>query len=93
MTSWATPGTTTRGQATTIRRWLNTTGNYIETYARQVSGNDKVWRKFTFPAVTTDRMKVYVTGGDAGRSRIVEVEAAFGADIDYAMLIKIYGRI
>ena len=40
-----------------------------------VTGNDKVWRKFTFPAITTGSIRIFVTGGLAGFSRITEVEA------------------
>ena len=41
-----------------------------------VSGNDKVWRKFTFARLTTSKIRVYVTNvaGD-NRSQVVEVEA------------------
>ena len=41
----------------------------------EVTGNDKVWRKFSFAAVMSTKIRVYVTGGEATRSRIVEVEA------------------
>ncbi|MET0624888.1 MAG: RHS repeat-associated core domain-containing protein [Pyrinomonadaceae bacterium] len=40
-----------------------------------VSGNNKVWRKFTFPAVVTSKVRVLIHGALAGRSRLVEVEA------------------
>ena len=40
-----------------------------------MAGNDKVWRKFTFPAVVTSKVRVVITGALAGRSRLVEVEA------------------
>ena len=40
-----------------------------------VAGNNKVWRKFTFPVVTTDKIRVLVKGAKAGRSRLVELEA------------------
>lgn len=41
-----------------------------------VTGNDKVWRKFTFAPLITSKIRVYVTNvaGD-NRSQIVEVEA------------------
>ncbi|HEX7955784.1 MAG TPA: SBBP repeat-containing protein, partial [Pyrinomonadaceae bacterium] len=39
------------------------------------AGNDRVWRKVTFPAVTTTKIRVVVTGALAGYSRLVEVEA------------------
>jgi hypothetical protein len=40
-----------------------------------VSNNNKVWVKFTFTAVTTDRVRVVVTGAKVSYSRITEVEA------------------
>jgi len=40
-----------------------------------VSGNDRVWRRFTFPAVTTDRIRIVVQAAADGYTRIMEVEA------------------
>ncbi|HEX8459226.1 MAG TPA: NPCBM/NEW2 domain-containing protein [Pyrinomonadaceae bacterium] len=40
-----------------------------------VNGNDKVWRKFTFPAVTTSKIRVYTSAGLASYSRLTEIEA------------------
>ena len=40
-----------------------------------IRGNDKVWRKVSFPALSTNAIRVVVLGGLAGYSRIVEVEA------------------
>ena len=40
-----------------------------------VSGNNLVWRKFTFPAVSTTAIRINVRGGLNSFSRIVEVEA------------------
>ncbi len=40
-----------------------------------ITGNNLVWRKITFPAVTTDRIRVLVTASLGGYSRIVEIEA------------------
>jgi hypothetical protein len=40
-----------------------------------VTGNNKVWRKFTFPAVVTSKVRVLVNDALAGRSQLVEVEA------------------
>lgn len=40
-----------------------------------VSGNNKVWRKFSFSPVTTTRIRVLVTKALAGFSRIAEIEA------------------
>lgn len=44
-----------------------------------VSGNDKVWRKFTFPAVTTTAVRVRAQASPDGYSRLAEVEAWGGA--------------
>jgi hypothetical protein len=45
ITGWSDPGTAARGQATTTRRWLNTTGGYIETHAQydQAGNLRNVW--------------------------------------------------
>ena len=40
-----------------------------------ITGNNLVWRKITFPAVLTDRIRVQVNASLAGYSRIVEIEA------------------
>ncbi len=40
-----------------------------------VTGNDRVWRKFTFPAITTSGVRVLVHAGRAGYSRLAEIEA------------------
>ena len=45
-----------------------------------VTGNDKVWRKFTFAPLSTSKIRVYVTSvvGD-NRSQVVEIEAYTGS--------------
>jgi hypothetical protein len=40
-----------------------------------VAANGKVWRKFTFAPITATKIKVTVTSGGAGHSRITEIEA------------------
>ena len=40
-----------------------------------VSGNTKVWRKFTFAPISTTRIRVHVTDALASYSRISEIEA------------------
>ena len=40
-----------------------------------VSGNDKAMRVFTFPAVTTSKIRIVVNNSRNNWSRIVEVEA------------------
>ncbi len=43
-----------------------------------VTGNNKAWRQFTFPAVPMTKFRVVITNSRNGYSRIVELEA-FGA--------------
>jgi RHS repeat-associated protein len=40
-----------------------------------VSGNNLIWRKFTFPAVTTTKIRVLASASPDGYSRLAEVEA------------------
>ena len=44
-----------------------------------ITGNNLVWRKITFPAVITDRIRVLISASLGGYSRIVEIEA-YGSD-------------
>jgi subtilisin family serine protease len=46
-----------------------------------ITGNNLVWRTVTFPAVTTDRIRVMVNASRSGYSRITEIEA-YGAATD-----------
>jgi hypothetical protein len=39
-----------------------------------VTGNDRVWRKFTFSPISTSKIRVVVTGALAGYSRLAEIE-------------------
>jgi len=55
-------------------RWVTTpNGNVI--------GNNLVWRTLTFPAVTTNRIRVVVNGAKAGNSYITEIEAYTSASL------------
>ncbi|MBV9924358.1 MAG: discoidin domain-containing protein [Acidobacteria bacterium] len=49
-----------------------------------VTGNDKVWRRFTFPAVTTTGVRVLVGGALNSFSRVVELEAYEARRANYA---------
>jgi hypothetical protein len=40
-----------------------------------ITGNNKVWRKLTFPALKTSKIRVVIRGALAGHSRVTEVEA------------------
>lgn len=52
--------------------WTTVTGG-------AVTGNNKVWRQFTFTPITTDKIRVNVTAALNGYSRIMEIEA-YGSD-------------
>jgi hypothetical protein len=56
-----------------VQYWNGTTWVTVDNGA--VTGNNKVWRKFTFAPVTTQKIRVLVTQGGGGHSRIIEVEA------------------
>lgn len=49
--------------------------NWTAVPGGSVSGNNKVWRKFSFPPVSTTRIRVLVTNALASFSRITEIEA------------------
>jgi len=55
--------------------WLDVPGG-------NVTGNDLVWRRFTFAPITTDRIRVVVNGALETYSRIIEVEAWTAAKVD-----------
>ena len=41
----------------------------------EVNGNNRVWRKFSFPTITTSKIRVNVRNAIGGYSRITEIEA------------------
>jgi RHS repeat-associated protein len=52
------------------------TGSAWATVANgSVTGNNKVWRQFTFTAVTTTKIRVLTTASPDGYSRLTEIEA------------------
>jgi RHS repeat-associated protein len=51
-----------------------------------VTNNTKVWRRFTFPAVTTTKVRVLAHGGGFGHSRVVELEV-WGSGADARWLV------
>ena len=57
-----------------VQYWDGTTWVTLQSVA-----NNLVWRTITFPAVTTDRIRVQVNASLGGYSRIVEIEA-YGTD-------------
>jgi hypothetical protein len=48
---------------------------WVDVPGGNVTGNNLVWRKFTFTPVTTDRVRVLVNGALNSYSRITEIEA------------------
>jgi hypothetical protein len=58
--------------------WVTVTGG-------SVTGNNKVWRKLTFSAISTSKIRVNVTNSLSNYSRIVEIEAwASGTNVALA---------
>ncbi|HEY3178825.1 MAG TPA: hypothetical protein VGL25_08090, partial [Casimicrobiaceae bacterium] len=55
----------------TVQAWNGSTWTTVAT----ISGNNLVKRTVTFPAVSTDAIRVTVTNALFGYSRIVELEA------------------
>ena len=56
-----------------VQYWNGT--SWVTIPGGSVTGNNKVWRKFSFAAATTDKIRVLVNNALNSRSRIVEVEA------------------
>jgi PKD repeat protein len=56
-----------------VQYWDGTT--WITVPGGEVNGNNKVWRKFSFPTITTSKIRVFVRNAMAGHSRITEIEA------------------
>jgi hypothetical protein len=49
--------------------------NWLPLPNATISGNKKVWRKITFPAVVAEKIRVQINGAKAPNSILVEVEA------------------
>jgi hypothetical protein len=60
-------------RAFTVQYWTGTAWAAVP--GGTVSGNTLVWRRFTFAPLTTDRIRILVTGVSASYARITEVEA------------------
>jgi hypothetical protein len=56
-----------------VQYWTGTA--WVDVPNGAVTANNLVWRQFTFGAVTTSKIRVYVTGALNGYSRVIEVEA------------------
>jgi RHS repeat-associated protein len=50
-------------------------GSWITVPGGSVTGNNKVWRKFTFSPITTSKIRVYITAVPDAWSRVVEIQA------------------
>ncbi|HEX6047282.1 MAG TPA: discoidin domain-containing protein [Pyrinomonadaceae bacterium] len=59
-----------------VQYWNNST--WVTIPGGSVTGNNKVWRKFTFPAINTSKIRVLASASADGYSRIVELEAWTG---------------
>ncbi len=64
----------------TGRHWLNVPGGAIR-------GNRNVWRKISFPVVTTNKIRVVVLNAMGGESRIIEIEAFHLNDLPQAKIV------
>ena len=64
-------------------------GSWVTVPGGSVTGNNNVWRTFSFPAVTTDRIRVVVNGALGGYSRIVEIEAYSGGSVNIAPTVSL----
>ena len=56
-----------------VQYWNNST--WVTVPGGSVTGNNKVWRKFTFSPITTSKIRVLTNASVDGYSRITEVEA------------------
>jgi hypothetical protein len=56
-----------------VQYWDGT--DWVNVPSGQVTGNNKIWRKFTFSSITTSKIKVVVRASPDGWSRITELEA------------------
>jgi F5/8 type C domain len=62
-------------QAFDIEYWDSATSQWTLVPGGAVTGNNKVWRSVTFTPLTTSKIRVVVSQGVGGHSRVVEVEA------------------
>jgi RHS repeat-associated protein len=57
----------------TVQYWNGST--WVTVSGGNVSGNNKVWRKFTFSPITTSKIRVLTNASVDGYSRVTEIEA------------------
>ncbi|HXQ38489.1 MAG TPA: RHS repeat-associated core domain-containing protein, partial [Anaerolineales bacterium] len=60
-------------QSFNVQYWNGS--SWITIPGGSVTGNNKVWRKFTFSAITTSKIRVYITQVPDSWSRVVEIQA------------------
>lgn len=56
-----------------VQYWTGST--WLTIPGAAISNNNRVWRRFTFPQVTTDKIRIFITGSKVAYSTLVEVEA------------------
>jgi hypothetical protein len=56
-----------------VQYW--TSSGWVAIPGASATGNNLVWRSFTFPSVSTDKIRVLINGALASYSRITEIEA------------------
>src|SRR6185295_8113319 len=56
-----------------VQYWNGT--SWVTIPGGSVTGNNKVWRKFTFAAITTSKIRVYINAVPDAWSRVVEIQA------------------
>ena len=65
--------------------WLTVPGGNI-------SGNNKVWRKLTFPAISTDKVRVQISNSLGTWSRIAEIEA-YAPAVNTPALVNVASQV
>jgi RHS repeat-associated protein len=58
-----------------VQYWDAASGRWLTVPGGSVRGNNKVWRRISFAPIATDRIRVLVSNGATGYSRIVEIQA------------------
>ena len=79
--NWTTAGEPTLASPATgegildfdVQYWNGST--WVTVSGGSVTANDKAWRQFTFPAVTTTKIRVVINNSRNNYSRVVELEA------------------
>jgi RHS repeat-associated protein len=61
-----------------VQYWDGT--NWTNVPGGSITGNNKIWRRFTFSAITTSKIRVLTNASPDGFSRLTEIEAYAPAD-------------